>query len=84
MDLQMDVFGQEAELMPVGIDNASLLEFFRTSGATEHIKGYFPTDLITLVWLPSADKPYLVKLCHAQSLRYISACKGISKVHITI
>jgi hypothetical protein len=84
MDLQTEVFGQESELVPDEIDEAGANEFFMNSGASEHIQGYYPTELIALVQLPLDDEPHLVKLRRAQSLRYMSACKRISKGSIAV
>jgi hypothetical protein len=84
LDLETEVFGQASDSMPIEIDDASLLEFWRTSGASEHIKEYSPADLTALVGLPRADEPHLVKLRRAQSLRYMSACKRVSTASTAI
>lgn len=84
MDLEMEVFGQAPDLLPTEVDDPGLLAFWRNSGASEHIKGCPHTDLSALVDLPHGDEPLLIKLRRGQSLRYMSACKRVSKASIAI
>jgi hypothetical protein len=74
--LQEAVFGQDDEGV-VELDSNAVLEFFRNSGAEDHIKGLSVAKLLPLVGSPRADEPKLVKLRRAQNLRFEMHSKNI-------
>jgi hypothetical protein len=74
-NLQEDVFGPDDTL--VEVDSDAVLAFFRNSGATDHVRGLSPNDLLKLVGSPRENEPKLVKLRRAQALRFEAHCKRV-------
>jgi hypothetical protein len=73
--LQEEAFGVEENA--VELDSDAIQEFFRNSGAANHVQGFLPAELLRLVGLPREDEPKLVKLRRAQILRFELHCKSV-------
>jgi hypothetical protein len=75
-----DVLGcVQDSLQPLEVDVNAIHEFFVNSSATDHIMGFLPEDLVSLVGLPHPEEFPLVKLCCSQILWFLSACKCVLK-----
>ena len=75
--LQEDAFGPDDGIVELDLD--AVLAFFRNAGATDHVKGFSPNELRSLVGSPREDEPKLVKLRRSQGLRFEAHCQRIVK-----
>lgn len=83
-ELNQQLFGDEEEPLSSAIDTEAIMEFFRNSGAVDHITDFNAADLRSLVSLPVPDEPGLAKLRYAQTLRFRSSCKSIERGNAAI
>jgi len=76
------IFGPEESVTE--LDVVAVQEFFRNSGAIDHVKGLSPSDLTRLVGLPREDEPKLIKLRRSQILRFEAHSKRVVHGNIAL